>query len=206
MLPRWLHALNSSPPCDTFALARRRAKEIRSQFGHDPEFRQFEQAVYVWQTDAEGCSRLRAAAAALPRGEVAHENARVLLRTVAQASPDAPRLYRGMWVRITEWEVLAEATVGAHVDIALASFTSEFNWALDFAWLGSDDEEGTEVVLCLEPGAQAVRNDLLAPDEVHWRAREWITGGRFLVTASGYLSNEGRVELSLVHEGAFHAR
>jgi hypothetical protein len=202
----WLHALNSSPPCDTFALARRRAREIRAQFGDDPEFRRFEQAVAVWQTNWEICRQLYAAAEALLREYPVQGDARTLLRAVALAAPRATHLYRGTWLNLTAWEVLAEYAVGAQLNLPLASFTSEFKQACEFAWLARDDEDGTEIVICLEPGARAVRIDLLAPDEIHWREREWISGGRFLITANEYLPEEHRVELTVVQEGAFDVR
>lgn len=206
MPSRWLHALNSSPPCDTFALARRRAREIRTEFSDDPGFQRFEQAVAVWQTNWEACGQLHAAAEALLRGAPGHGDARVLLQTVALADPDAPRLHRGTWLHRPASDILADWPAGAHLNLPLASFTSEIDWACEFAWLAGDDEDGTEIVLCLEPGARAVRIDLLAPDEIHWREREWISGGRFLITASEYLSVEHRVELTVVQEGAFDVR
>lgn len=96
--------------------------------------------------------------------------------------------------------------MGASLDLALVSFTSDLVRALEFAWLTEEKDGGTQVVVYLAEGANAVRIDLLAPDEIHWNEREWLCGGRFAVTASEYRSDSGRVELHVTHEGYFDAR
>lgn len=204
MPPPWLHALNSSPPCDSFTLARRRAREIGAEFGDDPEYRRFERAVYLWQTDWDACGALRASAGAVLNGEEGHDHTRALLNAVEHASPVAPHLYRGWSLPMLEWEIISEFPVGASIDQPLVSFTSELAWAFEFAWVSQGNSDGTEVVMHLEPGASAVRIDLLAPDEIHWREREWISGGRFVITRSEYVADAGRVEMTVVQEGAFH--
>lgn len=35
----------------------------------------------------------------------------------------------------------------------------------------------------------------MAPDEIHWREREWLTGGRFVVTAADHREDVDRVEV-----------
>lgn len=205
MPPAWLHALNSSPPCDSFALARRRCRELRTEYGDLPAYLHFERVVLEWQTEWDVCGELHAAAEAALRGEAGHDDARALLDAVAHAGPVAPRLYRGIWLPVPEWEAVAQAGVGSTLDLPLASFTSEYCWACEFAWLARNEAPGTEIVMSLEPGAKAVRIDLLAPDEIHWREREWITAGRFLVTASEYVSENDRVELTIVQESVFNA-
>jgi len=158
-----------------------------------------------WQTDWVFCESLHVAADAVIRGEPGHEQARVLLAAIADAGPTAPPLFRGFALPLREWEVLSEYRVGAQIDLALVSFTTEFMQACEFAWVQGQDG-GTEVVLFLEGGASAVRIDLLAPDEIHWREREWLSGGRFVVTASEYVSDANRVELRISQEGCFDGR
>jgi len=201
----WIHALNTSPPCNTFSLSRHRCREIREQFGDDSEYKRFVAVATRWQTDWEFCGELHMCADAVIRGEPGHEQARALLAAIADAGPVAPPLFRGFALPMREWEVLAEYHAGARIDLALVSFTTEFLRACEFAWVQGQDG-GTEVVLYLDEGANAVRIDLLAPDEIHWREREWLSGGRFVVTASEYVSDCNRVELRVAQEGCFDGR
>jgi hypothetical protein len=202
----WLGALNSSGTYASFPLARSRGREIRKAFGGDPEFREFSEAVFRWQTDWAACAELHVAADAVIRGEEGHPDARSLLHAIARAGPGAPALFRGFALPFRAWEIVAEYHVGATLDLALVSFTSDLNRALEFAWLAEEKDEGTQVVLYLAEGANAVRIDLLAPDEIHWKEHEWLCGGRFAITASEYVGDAGRIELHATHEGYFDAR
>lgn len=204
----WVDALNSSPACDTFSLARRRYRELLQSFGADPEFTVFHHAVRQWQTDWIACSEFHVAADAIIRGldTRQRDDIRSLLRAIASARPVAAPLFRGFALPFHPWEILAEYPQGAFLDMALVSLTSDLNRALEFAWLAEDGEEGTQVVMYVAEGANAVRIDLLAPDEIHWREREWLSGGRFRITQSEYLSHESRVELHVTHESYYDAR
>jgi hypothetical protein len=204
MRSAWVQAHNSAPPCDTFWLARRHCREIRNEFEADAEYGRFVEAVVRWQTDWEFCGELRAAADAVVRGEAGHEEARLLLAAIAEAGPIAPPLYRG-FAQPSEWEILTEYHVGARIDLALVSFTTDFSRACEFAWVQAGDG-GTEIVVHLQEGAHAMRIDLLAPDEIHWREREWLSGGRFVVTTSEYVSEFNRVEIRIAQEGCYDAR
>src|SRR5215207_3666251 len=93
--PLWLHALNSSPPCDRFALAQHRIREIRSRFGCDPELIRFSDAMLRWQADWEHCGAMRAAADSIFRGEAGSRDAEIALQVIGEADSTAPPLFRG---------------------------------------------------------------------------------------------------------------
>lgn len=102
--------------------------------------------------------------------------------------------------------MVARYALGSRFDLALVSFTSDYVRALEFAWRTQEASGGTEVVYILREGAHAVRIEVLAPDEIHWREREWLTGGRLIVYSATYLHDEGRVEVHLTQEGYFDVR
>src|ERR1041384_6512386 len=140
MPPPWLHALNSSPPYDRYALAQHRIREIRSSFGSDPEFIRFAHAAQRWLSDWEHCGAMRAAADSVVRGGVGNPDAEIALQTIGQADPVAPPLFRGFALPLHEWEILAEYPAGTCFDLPLVSFTSDFLQACEFAWLARGDD------------------------------------------------------------------
>jgi hypothetical protein len=204
-MPAWIDALNSAAATESFAQAREFAHTLWATFASDHEFRAFARAVRLWQTDFTACADIRRCANALVRRERGSREALCLLTAIAAAPPEAPMLYRGLAEPFPYWEVLARYMPGSTVDISVASFTSEYLRALEFAWLAQEANGGTEVVFLLRQGANAVRIDLLAPDDIHWREREWLTGGRLIVDSAAYLHEEERVEVELTQEGYFNA-
>lgn len=205
-MPAWLDALNDAPPADSYFEAHAILRTLWSRFGDDVEFRAFARAVLRWQTDFAACAEIHAGTDALIRGEKGTADARSLLHAVADAGAAAPALYRGFAEPFHPWEVVSKYAAGSRVDLALVSFTSEFDRALEFAWLTQENDGGTEVVFLLREGAHAVRIELMAPDEIHWREREWLTGGRFVVTAAAHRAEVDRVEVQLTQEGYFDVR
>jgi len=205
-MPAWLNALNHSPPCASYHEAHPISRALWRRFGDDPEFRTFAGAVHLWQTDFAACAEIHRDADALIRGAEGSPDARSLLCAVADAGAAAPTLYRGIAEPFWPWEVVSRYVEGSRIDLALVSFTSDFDRALEFAWLTQETDGGTEVVFLLREGAHAVRIELMAPDEIHWREREWLTGGRFVVTAVEHRDDVDRVEIQLTQEGYFDVR
>jgi hypothetical protein len=205
-MPDWLDALNAAPPIDSFSEARAICRRLWQRFGEDADFRAFANAVLLWQTDFAACAEIHHGADGLMRGEEGTPEAWSLLKAVAGAGSVAPDLYRGFAEPFSFWEVVSKYAPGSHVDLALISFTSDFDRALEFAWLTQENSGGAEVVFLLRKGANAVRIELMAPDQIHWREREWLTGGRFVVTAVEYRADADRVEVQLTQAGYFDVR
>jgi hypothetical protein len=201
----WIGALNSAPTLRTFSEERTEGSAIRRRFRDDPEFVTFVRAVLQWQTDIVACAQFQRDTDAIRRGAHGPPGARALLGAIAAAGPVAPALFRGIALPPGHWQVLANYTPGECLDFPLISFSSDYRRALEFAWLMREHEGGTEVVFHLAPGSNAVRIDLLSPDEIHWREREWISGGRFRVVSAEYNADADHVEVHLVHEGYFDA-
>jgi len=201
-MPPWLRALHEAPACDSFAEAQAFARSLRARYKDDAEFQAISAAVLRWQTDFTACAEIHAGADAWLSGGTGTGESRSLLQAVAAAGSVAPELYRGFAEPLAYWEVVAEYVPGSDVDLPLVSFTSEYARALEFAWLTQEAAGGTEVVFLLREGANAVRIELLAPDAIHWREREWLSGGRFRVTAVDH-PDAGRVEVHLVQEGYY---
>jgi hypothetical protein len=93
--------------------------------------------------------------------------------------------------------------VGLEFDIPLASFSTERAWAEDFAWMAREDGANTEVVFVLLKGSQSVRIDLLAPDDIHYREREWYTSGRFAVVGTR-VTSVNAVEVTIEQKRVYH--
>lgn len=86
--------------------------------------------------------------------------------------------------------MLQRYPAGSEFDLALASFSSDRALASEFAWLACDGGHSIEVVFELRANSRSVRIDVLAPDHIHWREREWFSGGRFVVVDPRIASDE----------------
>jgi hypothetical protein len=183
--PAWVEELNSAPATAHFQWA----AEFR-QRNRSPEFSAFVDAVEKWQTDPDLCNAMKADARDILSGEPGSLEASILLKAVAAAGRTAPELYRGVGASGTVWAVLQHYPAGNEFDIALASFSSNRGVASEFAWLACDSRDNVEVVFVLKAGSCSVRIDVLAPDHIHWREREWFSGGRFAVVNTRVVSDE----------------
>jgi hypothetical protein len=148
------------------------------------------------------CDTLHDHARRIIAGEQLTSEATVLLRALSSAEKTAPELYRGFGERETAWDVLHQYRVGLEFPISLASFSSQRTWADEFAWLARDNGCETEVVFVLREGSKSVRIDVLAPDNIHWREREWYTGGRFAVRAAR-MTSKRVVEVTIEQTGVY---
>jgi hypothetical protein len=151
-MPVWLDALNGAPPCDSYPEARTISRTLWRRFGDDPEFRSFAGTVRQWQTDFAACAEIHRGADALMWGAEGTPDARSLLHAVANAGATAPTLYRGFAEPFLPWEVVSKYVEGSRIDLALVSFTSDFDRALEFAWLTQENDGGTEVVFLRQRG------------------------------------------------------
>ncbi|MBW3629926.1 MAG: hypothetical protein KY464_11590 [Gemmatimonadetes bacterium] len=183
--PAWVEELNSAPTGGHYQWAAEFRRRNRS-----PEFRAFLAAVEKWQTDPDLCDAFKAHARDILSGGRGSTEALIMLKALAAAAPTAPELYRGDGEPGTVWSVLQHYPTGYEFDLALASFSSDRGLASEFAWLARDSGHNVEVVFVLQAGSRSVRIDVLAPDHIHWREREWFSGGRFAVLDSRLASDE----------------
>lgn len=163
--------------------ARATAAETRRAYRNHPAFVRFDRLVHDWITNPGRCVELKHKAFNLLASGEESEDARLLLQVLARADLDAPELYRGFSEEAEPWSILEKFAPGRQFDLALASFSSDRLEAENFAWIHAEGD-ATEVVFVLRAGSQAVRIDVFAPDQIHWREREWYTGGRFRVVAA----------------------
>jgi hypothetical protein len=183
--PAWVEELNSAPVAGHYQWASEFRRRNRS-----PESRAFLAAVEKWQTDPNLCDAFKADARDILSGGPGSTEALILLKALAAAGRTAPELYRGVGASGTVWSVLQHYPTGYEFDLALASFSSDPGVATEFAWLACDSGQNIEVVFVLQAGSRSVRIDVLAPDHVHWREREWVSGGRFAVIDTRVISDE----------------
>lgn len=146
--------------------------------------------------------RLTREAVRLAAGGRGDSDARLLMRALEFTGRTAPVLYRGVHDAGDPWSVLHRFPAGFELDIPLASFSSSRLVAEEYAWLNGEDEIGTEVIFTLRACSRAVRVDLLAPDEIHWREREWYSGGRFGVVETSVAA--GTVEVTIEQRAVYH--
>ncbi|HEY7769614.1 hypothetical protein [Longimicrobium sp.] len=181
----WVEELNSAPATAHYQWASEFRRRNRS-----PELHAFLDAIEKWQTNPDLCKAMKADARVVLSGGPGSLEASILLKAVASAGGTAPELYRGVGASGTVWAVLQHYHAGTEFDIALASFSSDRGVASEFAWLACDSGHNVEVVFVLQAGSCSVRIDVLAPDHIHWREREWFSGGRFAVVDTRVVSDE----------------
>lgn len=195
---RWVPELNAAP----HDAPRSWGAKFRSRHRSTGEFREFLETIGRWQLDPSACTALQEQALRIIAGERISSEAIILLRALASADQTAPELYRGIATPEAAWAVVHQYPTGSHFDIGLASFSMQRSWAEEFAWMAKQSEGDTEVVFTLRPGSQSIRLDVLAPDDVHWREREWYTGGRFAVLDTRVLAGP-KVEIIVEQTGVY---
>lgn len=199
--PAWLLELNGAPPFDRYLDAVRWCFQFRRRHASNPEFASFLSVVGRWQTDPATCRDLKRQAVHFTHGGVAvGADVRILLRALAVDHLHVPELYRGTFRRGSERDVAARFPVNSDLVIPLTSFSSNRLIAEEFSWINAEKGIDTEVLLVLQAGSSAVRLDVLAPDEIHWREREWYSGGRYTV-ADAFVASKGRVEVVIEQKG-----
>jgi hypothetical protein len=201
-LPVWLLELNEAPSFDRYADAERWSSEFRGRYASNPGFPSFLKVVRRWQTDPACYRRIQNEAVRVAMGERESCDARLLLRILEFTGRTAPPLYRGVCEMDDRWSVLHRFSIGSEFDVPLASFSSSRLVAEEYAWMNAEDENGTEVIFTLRACSRAVRVDLLAPDEIHWREREWYSGGRFGVVETSVAA--GTVEITIEQRAIYH--
>lgn len=194
---RWIQELARAPALDTYSEANGWVRQFRERHRADASFTVFDAAVRLWQTDPVACWRMQQDLLAM-RGS---PHAAALLGALRLTDPAPGALFRGDAEEGSPLEVLARFPPGGRIEIPLASFTSDRRVADLFAWDSGQDDGRTEVVYALREGSRSVRVDVFAPDEIHWREREWYTGGRFVVRNAVVVSGR-QVEVTLEQTGA----
>ncbi len=185
----WVHSINR--------LRSRQITKIDSDYGDQPRFRRFVNAVKGW-TDGRW-KELRAASQRVLKGGAngrAEREASELIEAVRAAENEAPRLWRkesaasvAERMGVSRGSLLShlQARVGHEVTQDLVSASSRPDvWSGDFIW---------EV----EPGAQAIH---AYPLSHHPAESEWITAGEFrLLVVEPYGS--GGVKVRVEQTGVF---
>lgn len=179
------------------------AGRLRARYRHDRNFVEFAKTIAEWISDPDRCLELKGEVRELVSTGKGTRQARSLLRALVEAHSTAPELYRGVGESLSVWDALQLFPPGRTLDLPLASFSADRARAEEFAWLRVEEGADTEVLFVLRAGSKAVRIEVLAPDHIHWREREWYTGGRFVVEDARVVTH-AQVEVTLRQDAVFY--
>jgi hypothetical protein len=189
----WVHSINR--------LRSRQTAKLTGDFGDEPRFKRFIDAVKGW-TDGRWTA-LRAAAKRVLTGEApktsSEREARELIEAIRAANAEAPRLWRkesaadlAQRMGVSRDSLLShlQAKVGHEVTQDIVSTSSRSDvWSGDFLWE-------------IEPGAQAIH---AYPVSLHPSESEWITAGSFRILAAEPHVGGG-VKVRVQQTGVFKAK
>lgn len=197
----WIQEICNAPRFARFTDAQQWAAALDARFHADPEYRAFRNTVHEWQ---EGDHvEIRLATDDVIAGRRWDARTQRLLRVLAEATIEAPELFRGIALPI---DADLEAEFGRDVDIfpQLCSFTTSIEEA-EFRAAKGRDRGRIGVVFRLEAGARAIPIENLSYREDLWKEREWYTSGRFVGMGLDRQAG-GMVSVRIRHEEVYHVR
>lgn len=119
--------------------------------------------------------------------------------------PVPPHLYRGMAVRGSVDEVMARYAPGKHIDMSLASYSTDRKIAEGYAEKTRQaGYGGTKVFMDWEGGGHALPIEKLSPNNTLFSEHEWLTNGRFEVVGQRYDPGKGHVVLTVRQRSNLH--